>query len=105
MLCDLQALLSITNDTLGMPLFDTRMAALQLPMSATIHSITDYPGESITDQIDSVQPHHQVPVWQIVLIVSAASLGIVAMVLTAVVWRKKQQKHQPGRNSLVSQVY
>ncbi|KAL0053929.1 hypothetical protein WJX82_001314 [Trebouxia sp. C0006] len=98
-----QALMSIINDTLGMPLFDTRMAALQLPMSATIHSITEYPGESITDQIDSVRPHHQFPVWQIVLIVSAASLGIVAMVLTAVVWRKKQQKHHLGGSGLVSQ--
>ena len=104
-LCGMQALMSIINDTLGMPLFDTRMAALQLPMSATIHSITEYPGESITDQIDSVRPHHQFPVWQIVLIVSAASLGIVAMVLTAVVWRKKQQKHHLGGSSLVSQVY
>lgn len=53
-----QALMSIDN-TLGTPLFDTRMAALQLPMSAIIHSITDYPGESITDQIDSDRPHHQ----------------------------------------------
>ncbi len=104
-LCGMQALMSIINDTLGTPLFDTHMAALQLLMSATIHSITDYPGESITDQIDSARPHHQFHVWQIVLIVSAASLGIVAMVFTAVVWRKKQQKHQLGRSGVVSQVY
>ena len=105
MLCDLQALMSIINNTLGTPLFDTRIAALQFPMSATMYSITDYPGESITDQIDSVRPHRQLFVWQIVLIVSVAYLSIVAMVLTTVVWRKKQQKHQPGRNGLVSQVY
>ncbi len=105
MLCGMQALMSIINDTLGTPLFDTRMAALQLPMSATIHSITDYPGESITDQIASVRPHHPFPVWQLVLIVFAASLGIVAMILTTVVWRKKRQKQQSGRDGLASQVY
>ncbi len=104
-LCGVQALMSIINDTLGTPLFDTRMAALQLPMSATIHSITDYPGESITDQIDSVRPHHRFHVWQIVLIALAASLAMVAMVLTTVVWRKKRQKQQSGRNGLASQVH
>jgi len=105
MLCGVQALMSIINDTLGTPLFDTRMAALQLPMSATIRSITDYPDESITDQIDSVRPHHRFHVWQIVLIVLAASLGVVAMVLSTVVWGKKRQKQQSGRNVLASQVY
>jgi len=101
----MQALMSIINATLGTPLFDTRMAALQLPMSAIVQSITDYPGESITDQIDSVLPHHPFPVWQIVLIAFAASLGTVAMVLTAVVWRKKRQQQQAGRDGLASQVY
>ena len=101
----MQALMSIINDTLGTPLFDTRMAALQLPMSAIIHSITDYPGESITDQIDSDRPHHQFPVWQIVLIVFAASLGTVAISLSIVVWRKKRQKQQSGRDGSASQVY
>ena len=93
------------DDTLGTPLFDTRMAALQLPMSAIIHSITDYPGESITDQIDSDRPHHQFPVWQIVLIVFAASLGTVAVSLSIVAWRKKRQKQQSSRDGSASQVY
>ncbi|KAL0018385.1 hypothetical protein WJX77_000988 [Trebouxia sp. C0004] len=79
------------------------MAALHLPMSAVVQSIAEYPGESITDQIGSVRPHHRFPVWQTVLIVVAASLGFVAMVLSAVVWRKKQQQQQSGMDGLASQ--
>ncbi|DBA78006.1 TPA: hypothetical protein ACH3X1_009098 [Trebouxia sp. C0004] len=95
--------MSIIDDTLGTPLFDARMAALHLPMSAVVQSIAEYPGESITDQIGSVRPHHRFPVWQTVLIVVAASLGFVAMVLSAVVWRKKQQQQQSGMDGLASQ--
>ncbi|DBA88396.1 TPA: hypothetical protein ACH3X2_004890 [Trebouxia sp. C0005] len=45
------ALMGVITDPLGIPLFDARMAAAGLPLSADISSITDYWDDSITDQI------------------------------------------------------
>lgn len=47
----LQALMGVLTDPLGTPLFDARMAAAGLPLSADINSITDYWDDSITDQV------------------------------------------------------
>ena len=40
----MQALMNVINDTLGAPLFDVKTAAAGLPLSATIRSISNYPG-------------------------------------------------------------
>ncbi len=47
----LQALMGVLTDPLGTPLFDARMAAAGLPVSADINSITDFWDDSITDQV------------------------------------------------------
>ncbi len=47
----LQALTSVITDPLGTPLFNVRMAAAGLPVTATIKKISDFWGDSITDQV------------------------------------------------------
>lgn len=90
MLHIVQALMSVINDTLGVPLFDSRMATVQLPMSATLDSITNYPGDSITDQVNSTQSKRKMEAWKVAIITITIALTMMTMAyLMFATWTKK----------------
>ena len=98
LLCDydvvmmwLQALTSVITDLLGTPLFDVRMAAAGLPVSAVINSITNFWDDSITDQI--VVPPDGPPAMSFfqmgALLVGIGGIAAIAAAFT-VAMRKRQ---------------
>jgi hypothetical protein len=89
----LQALMSVITDPLGTPLFDARMAAAGLPLSADINSITDYWDDSITDQIippaDGPPPMGWVQMAE--LLIGIGALAAVAAALSVVFQKRRAQ--------------
>ena len=87
----LQALTSVITDLLGTPLFDVRMAAAGLPVSAVINSITNFWDDSITDQI--VVPPDGPPAMSFfqmgALLVGIGGIAAIAAAFT-VAMRKRQ---------------
>ena len=89
------------TDPLGTPLFDARMAAAGLPLSADISSITDYWDDSITDQI--IPPADGPPpmgwVQMAGLLIGIAALAAVAAALT-VVFQKRRARATAAAHQL-----
>ena len=101
----MQALVSVINDSAGLPLFDSRTAAAGFPLSATIQSITDYPGDSITDQVDSMRSGHQLQPWKIAVITVTVTLGLIGTAAIAfVACRRKHMFGVSARKTCVPQV-
>lgn len=89
----LQALLAVITDPLGTPLFDVRMAALGLPVTAAINSVTDYWGDSITDQL--VAPSKGAPPMSWLQMAGLfIGIGVLAAIAAAlsVVFQKRRQR-------------
>lgn len=88
-----QALLAVITDPLGTPLFDVRMAALGLPLTAAINSVTDYWGDSITDQLVSPSKGAPPMSWLQMagLFIGIGALAAMAAALS-VVFQKRRQR-------------
>ena len=102
----LQALLSVITDPLSTPLFDVRMAAAGLPVTASINFIEETYGDSISDQI--IPPADGLPPLTLLqmagLLVGIALLAAAAAAISVAVRRHRVQIQHTPRLALSSGV-
>ncbi len=98
----LQALMGVLTDPLGTPLFDARMAAAGLPLSADINSITDFWDDSITDQV--LPPAEGAPPmgWfqMVELLIGIGVLAAAAAALSVVLQKRRARAQAPAAGQL-----